>query len=264
MNTSESIAKLAPALIKAQGAMKAVEKTNSNDFHRYTYADLGDIKRTVDGPLQDNGLALVVSEPEVVAGAPRETKGGKASYPVRVRIVGRLIHESGEWIESEMWGEGQDGEDKAIYKATTGARKYLLTSMFHLATTDDPEADDEKPKQRQQQRSLPRGQGDRPKPPPRKQQHQDAEGGPPASEKQIAFLRRLRDESGNADLKERIQVVLASGDLTVGKAKLAIDYALKDKDKRVEKKGAGSHREESFEPKGQDEPPPPDDEDLPF
>ena len=76
MNTSESIAKLAPALIKAQGAMKAVEKTNSNDFHRYTYADLGDIKRTVDGPLQDNGLALVVSEPEVVAGAPRETIQG--------------------------------------------------------------------------------------------------------------------------------------------------------------------------------------------
>jgi hypothetical protein len=45
---------------------------------------------------------------------------------------------SGESWESVWWGEGYDGNDKAIYKAYTGALKYCLMMVFMIPTGDDP------------------------------------------------------------------------------------------------------------------------------
>jgi hypothetical protein len=51
------------------------------------------------------------------------------------------MHISGESIEYIGYGEGQDRADKALYKAITGGKKYLIANIFNVPTTDDPETD---------------------------------------------------------------------------------------------------------------------------
>jgi len=143
MKSSESLEKLAPALIKAQAEFKAVGKSGHNKFDKYDYANLEDYISTVREVLAKYGLALLSSSEDVSTLADRTTKSGGTEHAVIVKLVSRIVHESGEWIETYSVGEGQDRADKSVYKAITGARKYAIAATLNLATTDDPEQDDD-------------------------------------------------------------------------------------------------------------------------
>src|SRR3954453_8351783 len=140
MNTSETLSKIAPALAKAQAEFRAVAKSGDNTFDRYYYSTLEDYMTAVRPILNQHGLTLLASVVDTIALEDRQTSNGKIEHAVRVKLSMRVLHESGEWIEAESWGEGQDRADKAVYKAITGARKYGIASVFGLVTTDDPEA----------------------------------------------------------------------------------------------------------------------------
>lgn len=143
MESSESTSKIGPALVKAQEAFRAVAKSGENTFDRYKYADLEDYVTVVRPVLSKFGLAVVSSVDEVVSLEDRTTKNGGREHAARVKVALRIIHESGEWVQTSVWGEGQDRADKAVYKAITGARKYGLACTFGLATSDDPERDEQ-------------------------------------------------------------------------------------------------------------------------
>jgi hypothetical protein len=143
MKSSESLEKLAPALIKAQAEFKAVGKSGHNKFDKYDYANLEDYISTVREVLAKHGLGLLSSSEDVSTLADRTTKSGGTEHAVIVKLVSRIVHESGEWIETCSVGEGQDRADKSVYKAITGARKYAIAATLNLATTDDPEQDDD-------------------------------------------------------------------------------------------------------------------------
>lgn len=49
--------------------------------------------------------------------------------------------ESGEYISGEAAGQGTDSGDKGVYKAVTGAIKYIYMKTFLIPTGDDPEDD---------------------------------------------------------------------------------------------------------------------------
>ena len=139
MQTSESITHIAAALISAQADIPLIHKNGTNKFHNYKFADLESYMDTLKPILKIHGLAVVASPH-----TSREAEDGRILVAIKVR----LIHTSGEWIEADALGEGQDlsskGKigDKATYKAITGARKYALASLFNLATSDDPEKDE--------------------------------------------------------------------------------------------------------------------------
>lgn len=143
MKSSDTLSKLAPALAKAQAEFRPVGKSGNNTYDKYKYANLEDYVSTVRDILANHGLSVLSSSEEVTALEDRPTKNGGNEHAVRVKLVTRIVHESGEWIETESCGEGQDRADKAVYKAITGARKYALASALNLATTDDPEQDDD-------------------------------------------------------------------------------------------------------------------------
>lgn len=166
MNASESQSKIAPALAKAQSQFKSVQKGGENTFDRYRYATLEDDVAAVGHVLADHGLCLLSSVEEVLPLEDRKTAKGGTEHAVRVRLSVRVLHESGEWVEATVWGEGQDRADKAVYKAITGARKYGLAAALNLATTDDPEQDegDQRPRQPQQQQRPPANGNGQPKP----------------------------------------------------------------------------------------------------
>jgi hypothetical protein len=143
MNSSQSIQKLSEAISQAQAKFRAVGKSGENKFDRYVYAKLEDYVLATRPILSEFGLSIVTSVDETVALDDRKTQKGGIEHAVRVKVTARIMHTSGEWIEAACWGEGQDRADKAVYKAITGARKYALASALGLATSDDPEADEE-------------------------------------------------------------------------------------------------------------------------
>jgi len=62
--------------------------------------------------------------------------------------------ESGESFSCIFYGDGSDSNDKAIYKAITGAQKYALMKTFLVATGDDPEQDRQAEPMKEQQGSA--------------------------------------------------------------------------------------------------------------
>lgn len=123
LTTSENIADLAAALAKAQGAFPAVDKGKVADAgtYSYAYADLADILQAVRKPLSDNGLAII--QPVV-------------DTPEQVVLVTRLLHASGQWIEStypvEMYEKPQE-----TGSALTYARRYAITALLGIAAEED-------------------------------------------------------------------------------------------------------------------------------
>jgi ERF superfamily len=142
MNKSESITKLAPALAKLQAAIKPAQKSGDNKFDKYRYSKLEDFLDQCQGPLANHGFSLIMSNPIVAMLPDRVTKSGGSEHAVQVQVTATLIHESGEWIEVAGHGEGQDRADKAVYKALTGAKKYIVAGLLKIPTTDDPESDE--------------------------------------------------------------------------------------------------------------------------
>jgi ERF superfamily len=133
--------KIWAALSKAQAVCKLAEKSGKNTYDHYDYAMLPDYITVVQKPMADNGLSLSVTIEEIVRLPERATASGKKEQVVQVKIIGHLIHESGETADYVCYGEGQDRSDKALYKAITGAKKYLIANIFNLATSDDVEKD---------------------------------------------------------------------------------------------------------------------------
>lgn len=129
---SATVAKLAAALARAQGAMEAATKdhmTEPKDGSRvkWKYADLAGVWEVCRKPLSENGLAVVQT--------PEDQK------PDSLTIVTDLIHgESGEWIQSRL-NIRIDPQGKSwihsLGSAITYARRYALCAMLGIAAEDD-------------------------------------------------------------------------------------------------------------------------------
>jgi len=136
--------KLYSAISKAQAACASAGKSGTNDYDKYDYATLHDYCEVVRPAMARNGLALTINVANVERLPDRKTSNNKDEHVVMVTLTGRLLHESGEFEDYIGYGEGQDRADKAIYKAITGGKKYLISNIFNVPTTDDPERDDAK------------------------------------------------------------------------------------------------------------------------
>ena len=142
MNKSDTIGKIAAALVAAQSEIKAAQKSGDNKFDKYRYSKLEDFFDAAKAVLTKYKLAVVMSNNGVSVLPDRVTKNGGSEHACQVTVTATLVHESGEFISIEGHGEGQDRADKSIYKAITGAKKYILAGLLAIPTTDDPEADE--------------------------------------------------------------------------------------------------------------------------
>ncbi|RKY04566.1 MAG: hypothetical protein DRP56_09895 [Planctomycetota bacterium] len=138
MKTSESIVNIAKAFAAAQGELKAVPKIAINPYFSSKYADLSTVIDIVQPVLLRHGLIWL--QP------PHKAEGG-------VVIETVLIHaESGEWFSGECFIPAKKQDAQAYGSALTYARRYCLSAMFGLKTTDDDgqgaqeEPEPEKPK----------------------------------------------------------------------------------------------------------------------
>lgn len=131
MTQSPEVGELVAAIAAVTGAVGYVQKTGRNTHHRYTYASDEDLARAIGPELAKHGLALM----------PHRIDTTRDGDRVRLVVTWRIAHSSGQWMTIETVGEGVDKQDKAAFKAMTGARKYMLRLVFCIATGDDAEVD---------------------------------------------------------------------------------------------------------------------------
>lgn len=140
MQTSEKLDQIGKALLALQQDTPLVGMSGRNEYDRYDYAKLEDWIHALKPVLGKHGLVVLASQLPPRGLVQRTTKSGTTEHACEVHLVLRVVHApSGQWVEIEAFGWGQDRADKAPYKATTGARKYALAMLSNAATSDDPE-----------------------------------------------------------------------------------------------------------------------------
>jgi len=134
MKTSETTVKVYSAFIKAQGQFSKATKDSTNPFFKSKYADLNSYLDAISDSLTDNGLAVL-----------QDTSGSEQGQIIRVST--RLIHTSGEWMESEpLVLHPIDMKPQSFGSAQTYGRRYSLSSFLGLGAEDDDGQRASKPK----------------------------------------------------------------------------------------------------------------------
>jgi hypothetical protein len=123
MNRSESIAKLAAALVKAQSVMGNAIKDAKNPFFKSSYANLNAVREAVLPAMNANGISVL---------QPTIQIDGKSF----VETV--LLHESGEFISSlteVVVAKANDAQQQG--SGISYARRYGLQSLANIGADDD-------------------------------------------------------------------------------------------------------------------------------
>lgn len=126
------------ALHNVMREVNYVQKKGENDFHNYKYATEADVLERLRPAMVKHGLILIPSVQQVSS----VDQYGNTT----VSIHYTLAHTSGAvWPQPVIAaGCGNDRNksgigDKGLYKALTGANKYLLFKLFQIETGNDAE-----------------------------------------------------------------------------------------------------------------------------
>jgi hypothetical protein len=123
MTHSESIAKIASAIVKAQGELNTVAKDATNPHYRSRYATLHGIVESTRDTLRKHGLAVVQTF--------GQTDG---TY---IDLTTTLLHESGEWMSGILTVRPAKPDPQGIGSAATYARRYALSAILGIVTDYD-------------------------------------------------------------------------------------------------------------------------------
>ena len=123
MNRSESIKELAKSLSGFQGEL--YNATKDTKAHNYNYADLGQVLSIVRPLLSKHALSFI--------------QCAEKRDESNVVVETTLMHESGEWVCSELVMPIAKGSNisHAVGSAISYARRYSLTAMLGIAQQDD-------------------------------------------------------------------------------------------------------------------------------
>ena len=122
MKSSESIANLASAFVKAQAEMSGAKKSAKNPFFKSSYANLEEIIYCVREPFANHGLGFM-----------QFPIAGEGSAGVETII----LHESGEWISGDFLLDCVKSDPQGMGSAITYARRYGLQSAAGIPSEDD-------------------------------------------------------------------------------------------------------------------------------
>ncbi|PEK38257.1 recombinase [Bacillus pseudomycoides] len=123
MNRSESIVELAKALVKFNSEVNKIAKDADNPFFKNNYATLDTIIDEIRPILSKNGLSIM----QIPSGD---------GHNVTLKTL--LIHESGEWLESdELTMKPVKNDPQAVGSCITYARRYSLAAFLSLNTGED-------------------------------------------------------------------------------------------------------------------------------
>lgn len=122
MTKSDTITKISPALLRAQRKTGAATKDAKNPFFRSNYATLSAVMEACKEHLNAEGISVLQPVMSDVSGQYVETI---------------LLHESGEFLTSQMRLILGKEDMQAYGSAVSYARRYGLQSMVFIPAEDD-------------------------------------------------------------------------------------------------------------------------------
>ena len=128
MNRSESISKLAISLVKFNGEVSKIAKDAKNPFFKSNYVTLDRLIEATRPILQEHGLVVMQS--------PLSKDDGS------IGIQTLLIHESGEFIESEpiFMKPAKINDPQQAGSIISYMRRYSYQAILNLNTGEDDDA----------------------------------------------------------------------------------------------------------------------------
>ena len=123
MKTSDSIAKISPAVVKALAAIKGAPKDRANTHFKNQYATLESVIEASRDILATNDLCAFQTLGAVSEG--------------RLTVTTRLLHTSGEYIESDFEMPVGKLDPQGTGSASTNGRRYALMAALNMAPIDD-------------------------------------------------------------------------------------------------------------------------------
>lgn len=120
---SDSIAKLAEALSKAQGKFEHAKKDVDNPYFKSKYADLASVIDAAKPHLSANDLAVIQTTQFDSVG--------------KIILITMLVHKSGEFIKSEYPIKPVKDDPQGMGSAITYARRYCFSAITGIAADDD-------------------------------------------------------------------------------------------------------------------------------
>jgi hypothetical protein len=118
MNTSENIDKISPAIVAAHKGMAPVIAATENAFLKTKYADLNAVLNAVLPSFHAEGIAIV--------------QGGEMATDGGLLVSTRLLHESGQWIESSCPVPLTKKDGHALGSGVSYARSAILVLAHSL------------------------------------------------------------------------------------------------------------------------------------
>ena len=123
MLKSENIKNIAAALSKFQAEITNSKNTAKNPFFNSLYSPLNEVLNHVRPILAKNGLSVL------------QSPGGDGT---NIIISTLLMHETGEWIESEpLVLKADKATAQGAGSAITYARRYALSAILGISSEDD-------------------------------------------------------------------------------------------------------------------------------
>lgn len=119
MKTSDSIKSIAAALVAFHKEVGKISKDSTNPFFKSKYASLSNILDGINEPLHNNGLAIVQF--------PEDETG----------LTTRLVHTSGEWMESTYQMKSTKDTPQDRGSAMTYQRRYAVGAILSLNIDED-------------------------------------------------------------------------------------------------------------------------------
>lgn len=123
MRSSDSQAHISPALVAALAAIGGALKDSKNPHFRNDYASLESVIDSAKPVLAEHELAVLQG--------PGELHGNALT------VTTRIVHTSGEWIESDLQIPLAKADPQAAGSAITYARRYGLMAMLGMPAVDD-------------------------------------------------------------------------------------------------------------------------------
>lgn len=124
MKHSDTLAAIAPALVKALGKIEGAAKTKANPGFKGTkYADLETVINSSRDTLTEHGLTII------------QLPGACAAGVMNLETI--IMHESGEWISGEMGIALGKTDPQGVGSALTYARRYAQMAALNMAAVDD-------------------------------------------------------------------------------------------------------------------------------
>lgn len=135
IQSSETLGKIAPALLKVQQSLEAIAKTGNNPHFRSSFATVNDVLEAVKEPCNKNGI-VILQMPAMATLFPDSDEGEESTLFV-LNLTTRLQHSSGEYIESTASIPLAKSDPQGFGSALTYGRRYALQAALGLQAEDD-------------------------------------------------------------------------------------------------------------------------------